>query len=104
MIEALFSSQEPQIQIGDNNPLHNINQNNDTKSLDVPFTEVEIQHAINKLKSDHSRGPDETCFEMFTVVIDDVIQFLTLLLNDIYNQGMLPEDWCEIIITPVHKS
>ena len=46
---------------------------------------MEIGRAISKLKSDRSGGPDGLCIEMFKFVIDDIIQFLVLLFNDIYN-------------------
>ena len=58
--ETFFSSQEPQMQIDNRHPHHNITQNNDTASLDLHITEAEIRHAINKLKSDLCGGPDGT--------------------------------------------
>ena len=65
---------------------------------------MEIRRAIGKLKSDRSGGPNGLCIEMFKFVIDDIIQFLVLLFHNIYNTGLFPEDWCESIISPIHKS
>ena len=45
-----FHSPDTQMQIDNSHPLHNIIQNNDTESLDVPITEAKIRLAINKLK------------------------------------------------------
>ena len=65
---------------------------------------MEIQRAISQLKSDRSDGPDGLCIIMFKFVIDDIIQFLVLLFNYIYNTGLFSEDWCESIISLIHIS
>ena len=41
---------------------------------------------------------------MFKAVLDDIMPFLPVLFNDIFNNGIFPESWCESIITPMHKS
>ena len=101
---TLFSPPETRPEINQDHPLQNITQDTNTDCLDIPITEMEIRRAISKLKSDRSGGPDGLCIEMFKFVIDDIIQFLVLLFNDIYNTGLFPEDWCESIISPIHKS
>ena len=102
--QTLFAPSDSQPEIDQNHPLHNITQNNNADCLDFPFTETEIRPAINKLKSDRSGGPDGLCIGMFKSVIDDITQFLVLLFNDIYNSGHFPEDWCQSITSPIHKS
>ena len=102
--QTLFTSHDNQVEVGPNHILQNIVQNNDTDFLESPITELEIRQSINKLKSNRTGGPDGLCIEMFKAVIDDIMHFLYLLFNDIYDSGIFPEDWCKSIISPIHKS
>ena len=102
--QSLFSSEVNQPNIDQNHPLQNIVQNNDTTSLESQITDAEIRYALSKLKADRSGGPDGLCVEMFKAVVDDIMLFLSVLFNNIFNSGIFPEDWCESIISPIHKS
>ena len=84
--------------------MQNIVQNNDTTSLESQITDAEIRYALSKLKADRSGGPDGLCVEMFKAVVDYIMPFLSVLFNNIFNSGIFPEDWCESIISPIHKS
>ena len=84
--------------------MQNIVQNNDTTSLESQITDAEIRYALCKLKADRSGGPDGLCVEMFKALVDDIMPFLSVLFNSIFNSGIFPEDWCESIISPIHKS
>ena len=102
--QSLFSSEDNQADIDQNHPLQNITQNNDADALESQISEAEIRYAIGKLKSDRSGGPDGLCIEMFKAVLDDIMPFLLVLFNNIFNRGIFPESWCESIISPIHKS
>ena len=43
---------------------------------------------------------------MFKAVLDDIMPFLLVLFNNVFNSGIFPESWCESIISPIqiHKS
>ena len=41
---------------------------------------------------------------MFKAVIDDIMRFIHLLFNDIYDCSIFPEDWCKNIISAIHKN
>ena len=102
--QSLFSSEVNQPNIDQNHPLQDIVQNNDETSIESQITDAEIRYALSKLKADRSGGPDGLCVEMFKAVVDDIMPFLSVLFNDIFNSGIFPEDWCESIISPIHKS
>ena len=85
---TLFSPPETRPEINQDHPLQNITQDTNTDCLDIPITVMEIRRAISKLKSDRSGGPDGLYIELFKFVIDDIIQFLVLLFNYIYNTGL----------------
>ena len=65
----------------------NITQNNDADALESQITEAEIRYAIGKLKSDRSGAPAGLCIEMFKAVLDDIMPFLLVLFNNIFNIG-----------------
>ena len=41
---------------------------------------------------------------MFKSTLNDILPFLKVLFNEIYDRGELPPDWCKNILCPPHKS
>ena len=93
-----FHHKNHKYKIGANHPLHNITQNNDTKSLNVPITEVEIRHAINKLKSDQACGPDETCIEIY----QSPLTLTELFQHDLINVSYLTACYLYQVMMTLH--
>ena len=75
----------------------------DSSSLNVPICNQEIIDSIRHLKSNRSGGPDGICIEMYKYTLNDILPFLNLLFNEIFDSGSFPENWSESIITPLHK-
>ena len=84
--------------------LQNITQDHDCNDLDRPISNAEILSSIKSINSNRSPGPDGICIEMFKSMQNDILPFLNALFNQIYDSGVLPEDWCKNIICPLHKS
>ena len=40
----------------------------------------------------------------FVYMQNDILPLHNALFNQIYDSGLLPEDWCKNIICPLHKS
>ena len=84
--------------------LQNITQDHDCNDLDRLISNTEIISSIKSIHSNRSPGPDGICIEMFKSMQNEILPFLNILFNQIYNSGVLPEDWCKNIICPIHKS
>ena len=84
--------------------LNNITQNNDCGYLDRQITDDEIIASVKSIHSNRSPGPDGICIEMIKSTLNEVLPFLNVLFNEVYESGNFPPSWCESIICPIHKS
>ncbi|MEW8546815.1 MAG: endonuclease/exonuclease/phosphatase family protein, partial [Candidatus Thiodiazotropha sp.] len=84
--------------------LQNIRQEHDSNELDSQITDSEIISSTKFIHSNRSPGPDGICIEMIKAILTDVLPFLNILFNEIYDLGVFPRDWYENIICPIHKS
>jgi hypothetical protein len=73
------------------------------QDLDGPITKDEIEIAIKRLKTGKSAGPDGMIAEFFKYSGNNIIKFLVVLFNKLFNDGIYPEDWKESIIVPLFK-
>ena len=101
---TLFSEPEAEANFHNAHILGNITQDNNIDNLEQPITEQEIRTSIQNLNINKSGGPDGLCIEMFKATLDTTLPYLHSLFNDIYDNGLFPEDWCKSIISPIHKA
>ena len=64
--------------------------------------EEEVQAAINSLKEGKAPGPDGLEAEFLKLMNDENIRWLTMIFNQIYNSGNIPQEWLksEFIVLP----
>ena len=74
--------------------------------LDNDFAEEEISKAIGNMKCGTTGGMDRLETEMFCLTKKSVelVPIMTNLFNGALRQGIVPEQWKDVIITVLHKS
>ena len=97
LLNTSFSDEHEQV-------LQNITQNNDSTVLDCQITNDEIVASLKSINSNRSPGPDGICIEMIKVTLHEILPFLNVLFNKIYDTGIFPSEWSKSIICPIHKS
>ena len=65
--------------------------------------ELEIEHAIKQFKVGKATGLDNISCEMFRTLGQEGIGVLSSLFNQIYSQGILPEEMCQSVLVPLPK-
>lgn len=73
-------------------------------SLDDPFTIVEIQGAIKRLKNNKSGGADNMINEFFKHCPIDCLYLIVDFFNIVLCTGCVPTEWCLGIICPLYKN
>ena len=73
--------------------------------LGVIFTEEEVRKGIGDMKLDTAGGMDRLQTEMFSLAASvELVPIITSLFNKSLKQGMVPQQWKDVIITILHKS
>ena len=67
------------------------------------FSELDILHAINKLKNSASSGPDNISCKIIKALKFALLKPLSHLANMSVETGVFPEIWIAGNIIPVHK-
>jgi hypothetical protein len=63
----------------------------------------ELEMVIEKLKSHKSRGIDQIPAELIKAGFKKIRSEIHKLINSIWNEEGLPEEWKESIIVPIYK-
>ena len=67
-------------------------------------TEGEITRAVEHLKTNKSPGMDGIYAEMIKNSLPQILPFLVVLFNRIFDSSEYPTAWTNAIIVPIHKS
>jgi ribonuclease HI len=78
------------------------NQNPDS-SMTTPFTMMELDSAIKKLKNKKAPGKDSITNEMIKNLGPTARSRLLLIFNQSWSSGKIPDNWREAIIIPIRK-
>ena len=63
------------------------------KNIDGPkILQSEIRAAVSRMKGNKPRGPDGIVIEMIKALDDFGIEKLTIMANEIYDTGKIPQD------------
>ena len=65
--------------------------------------ELEIEHSIKQLKVGKATGLENISCEMLRTLGQEGIGVLCTLFNQIYSQGILPEEMCQSVFVPLPK-
>uniref|UniRef100_A0A8D9FJ87 Craniofacial development protein 2 n=1 Tax=Cacopsylla melanoneura TaxID=428564 RepID=A0A8D9FJ87_9HEMI len=67
------------------------------------FTTEDIGKIIKELKNNKSVGPDEIPAEFLKLLNEEGIQHITEIINTIYKNGIIPNDFAESTFIPIPK-
>uniref|UniRef100_A0A803SRZ4 Reverse transcriptase domain-containing protein n=1 Tax=Anolis carolinensis TaxID=28377 RepID=A0A803SRZ4_ANOCA len=71
--------------------------------LNKEITEIEIQKAINNMKSDRAPGPDGLNGLYYKTFAEELIPFLKKIMNEILDNKKVPDSWRYATITVIPK-
>ena len=80
-----------------------ISENIEIDELDKEITQIEVNQAIDKLKSGKAAGIDDISPDLIKLAKPKISSYLTKLFNKIYNNCYYPLEWTTSIIIPLHK-
>ena len=88
------------------NQLRNLEQEltPQTHALDYLINETEIRIAVKKLKNNKSSFSDKIKNEMIKSAVNELMPVYLKLFNTVLRSGIMPQTWCNGIITPIFKS
>ena len=75
-----------------------------THALDYLINETEIRIAVKKLKNNKSSFSDKIKNEMIKSAVNELMPVYLKLFNTVLRSGIMPQTWCNGIITPIFKS
>ncbi len=64
---------------------------------------VEVEKAIAKIKCGKAAGIDGISPEMVKRVRDAVVEWMTMICDLAWRQGVVPDEWKKAVIVPLHK-
>ena len=74
------------------------------KNIDGPkILQSEIRAAVSRMKGNKARGPDGIVIEMIKALDDFGIEKLTIMTNEIYDTGKIPQDLSKSIFIALPK-
>ena len=82
---------------------NDVNESNDSETLEGDITETEVYEVIIMLKNGKAPGPDPIIGEVFKNSATHVVSFLLRYFNKFFSSGLYPNLWSEVIIQPVFK-
>ena len=68
------------------------------------ISENEIGIVVKKLKDNKSSFSDKIKNEMIKSALNKLMPFYLKLFNTVLRSGIMPQTWCNSIITPIFKS
>ena len=92
--ETLLNEENPIIVTGNGTP---------NQGMTTEVTRAEVEKALRKMKNGKSPGPDEIPVEAWKGLGREGIDKLTKLMQKIWREERMPEDWRNSVITPIYK-
>ena len=69
-----------------------------------PIQKHEILHAIKNLAHNKAPGSDLLTNEMLKLNAESYLEMLYYLFNSCWYRNNFPEEWGDVVITPIHKN
>ena len=63
----------------------------------------EVRRSIIRLNSNKTPGKDGLCIELFKYTLEYILHYLTVLFNNIFTSGIVPESLGYSIVCPILK-
>ena len=70
---------------------------------ETPFTVMDFQQALQKMKARIAPGPDQAANELFRLLDDDNTQLLLDFYNKVWEVEEVPDEWKEAIVVSIYK-
>ncbi len=87
----------------DDDALNELHPNNENENNPEPISQEEIKKSITSMKNRKAPGVDSITAEVLKAGGDEMVQFLHMLFNKVWNEEKPPLDWSKMIVTPIHK-
>jgi hypothetical protein len=71
--------------------------------LNGNILECEVVNAIKALKVNKAAGPDKFIGEFYKNSVDCILPFLVKFFNNLFNNGLFPDEWTLAVLQPLHK-
>ena len=78
-------------------------ENKPTYCLNKPFKMKELLAVVKKMKNKKAEGTDKIANDMIKHFPDKILSLALRIYNSFLESGEIPEEWCEGLITPIHK-
>ena len=92
--ETFLNEENPRMVTGDGTP---------NQGMTTEVTGTEVEKALRKMKNGKSLGPDEIPVEAWKCLGREGIDRLTELMQKIWREERMSEDWRNSVITPIYK-
>jgi len=73
------------------------------KLMQIEISENKVRNELSKLKVNKSEGPDDIHAKLLYELGDQLAAPLTKMFNLSLNTGIVPQDWKDANVTPLHK-
>ena len=74
-----------------------------THTSDEPFSELDLEEAISKVKNNRAPGPDHNANEVFRLLDGESRITLLEYYNKVWEAGEAPEEWKEALVVSIYK-
>ena len=99
--QTLFSVNE-NCKENTSNPQSNVNESM-SHVLNQKITREEVEEAVRKIKGGKASGTDGVIGQMLKAGGQILINFFTILFNEIFDSGIYPSEWSKAIVVPIFK-
>ena len=69
----------------------------------ITFTQPGITKQLQKVKPEKAGGPDEIPARVIKEAAEEISPFLTLLFQQSFEQGAIPDDWSKALVSAIYK-
>ena len=73
------------------------------KEVEEVTEEEEVKTALKKMKKGKARGPDDIPVEVWLILGDVEIEWLTKLMNKLLKGEKMPDEWRKSVLIPIYK-
>ena len=80
-----------------------LEQCDEVEGPEMALERVEVEKALKRMKLGKAGGPTELTSDMFLALGDEGVDWLTELLNKVWKEEEIPDDWKHSTLIPIFK-
>ena len=85
------------------NPISNFDFTNSQIFSEISVDEKFVEEKLSKMNTGKSQGPDELNPKLIYELRNELCKPLTILFNVSIQTGVIPQDWRDASVAPLHK-